>query len=535
MKPQVTIVGCGPVGALAANLLGSYGVPTLVLEREAAEYHLPRAAHFDGEVMRIFQAAGLHTEFDGVVRSFDGMDLVSAKGRPLMQFRTTAQDRTFGHPVANLFYQPELERVLRRGMARFDCVELRSLAEVESLEQSADGVRVTMTDRSSGTQSIIETDYVLGCDGGRSLTRKSMASSMDDLGLHQPWLVIDLLMKREVNLPDIAIQVCDPKRPATLIPFPAPRRRWEFMLMPGEEPEHMTSTETIERLLKPWVTPADYDIERAAVYTFHGLIARPWRRGRLFLLGDAAHQMPPFLGQGMCAGIRDAFNLCWKLEHILKHGANPSLLDTYESERYPHVEAVIKLAIRLGRIIQSKNWLVGAFRNLGFRLAGVIGGGMSTPASASTLHLGPGFFDRGSANRAKPIPFPQPRVEISGGPPKFMDECIGEGFALLVLDRDARSVISAELARRADDAAIRMFRVGESAPVPGMLADTESRLRDWFKKSRTGAALLRPDRVPYGAYALPETGPCEALNSSLMTILAVCGNPGKVEGNEPNV
>jgi 3-(3-hydroxy-phenyl)propionate hydroxylase len=226
---------------------------------------------------------------------------------------------------------------------------------VFALDQDEHGVRVRYEDLSNGKLCEVRAGYVVGCDGARSLVRRFIGSGMDDLGFHERWLVIDVLLKRtREDLGDYSIQHCDPARPATYVRGTGTRRRWEITVLPQEESQDVAQPAKVWALLSRWITPDDAELERAAVYTFHSVIAQKWRNGRLLLAGDSAHQTPPFLGQGMCAGIRDAANLAWKLAAIIQGGAAPDLLDTYQSERQPHVREFIELAIRLGGIINTR-------------------------------------------------------------------------------------------------------------------------------------------------------------------------------------
>ena len=237
-------------------------------------------------------------------------------------------------------------------------------------------------DLASGKRTV-EGDWLWGCDGARSLTRKTLGIELEDLEFDQPWLVVDTMLKRDVELPDVALQVCDPARPTTFIPSSGRHRRWEFMLMPGETAADLEHEETYWPLLESWVTRDDTEVIRAVVYSFHAVIAKEYRSGRAFILGDAAHQMPPFLGQGMCAGIRDAANLAWKLDLVRQGLADDSLLDTYYEERAPHVRAIIARAVQAGRIIQTTDATVAASRDRMFLAAkekeitiGETGGGL---------------------------------------------------------------------------------------------------------------------------------------------------------------
>ncbi len=301
---DVAILGYGPVGALLANLLGQAGLSVEVFERDRQIYDLPRAVHFDGEVMRIFQSVGLAERIAAATRtSSKGMHFVNAEGRTLMIRR--GLDGPGPHGWANnwYFHQPELEAILRAGVERFTNMTVHLGHEVTSVDQ-------------------LDARYVVGCDGARSLVRQAIGSRQHDLGLHQPWLVVDLLCDsdspRVKALPDHTIQLCDPARPMTVVHVGSRRRRWEIMLMPGDDPARLTEPAVFWPMMQRWLGPEDAVLERAAVYTFHSLVQEGWRKGRLLLAGDACHQTPPFLGQGMCAGMRDAANLAWKLAAVLR-------------------------------------------------------------------------------------------------------------------------------------------------------------------------------------------------------------------------
>jgi len=218
-------------------------------------------------------------------------------------------------------------------------------------------------DMSDSTTRRVHARYLIGADGARSIVRKQTGVRVEDLCFDQPWLVVDTLLRRDVQLPELVQQICDPARPTTFIPMSGLRRRWEFMLLPGEDATAMEKPERIAELLAPWVEPDDVEIVRAVVYAFHAVLAHPWRERRVFLAGDAAHQMPPFLGQGMCSGVRDAHNLVWKLALVLRGLASDELLDTYEIERSPHVRSIIETAVALGGLLQTTDPKVAAERD----------------------------------------------------------------------------------------------------------------------------------------------------------------------------
>lgn len=349
------IVGRGPVGATLANLLGLCGVRTLVLEREARTYHLPRAVHFDDECMRVFQTIGLADAILPQTILSPGMLFLDADGRMLLDWSRPQTLTPMGWNLSYRFHQPDLEDALIGGLARWPHVTLRNRCDVFALDQDETDVRVRYEDLSNGKLCEIRAAYVVGCDGARSLVRRFIGSGMDDLGFHERWLVVDVLLKRDRDdLGNYSIQHCDPRRPATYVRGTGTRRRWEITVLPGEDSHDIAQPAKVWELLSRWITSEDAAIERAAVYTFHSVIAQQWRSDRLLLAGDSAHQTPPFLGQGMCAGIRDAANLAWKLASVIRNGAAPEILNTYQSERQPHVREFIELAIRLGGVINTK-------------------------------------------------------------------------------------------------------------------------------------------------------------------------------------
>lgn len=332
--PEVAVVGYGPVGATLANLLGQAGIRTCVYERSTDPYPLPRACHLDAETMRIFQGIGLGDVMDELVETSRGMLFVDGEGNPLFDYEDFVRDPILGWEEDYVFIQPELDAALRLGAERFDCVDVRLGVEVNDWQA-------------------LPGRWVVACDGAASGCRRQAGIDFVDLGYDQRWLVVDVMLRRPVALPDIIHQVCDPRRPATFVPSARNHRRWEFRLLDGETEAEVSAPENVWRLLAPWLEADDGDVVRAAVYGFHATVAETWRRGRLLLAGDAAHQMPPFMGQGMCSGIRDAANLAWKLRAVLRGGSPESLLDSYETERRPHTERCIELSIEAGRLLDE--------------------------------------------------------------------------------------------------------------------------------------------------------------------------------------
>ena len=349
---DVAIIGYGPVGATLAGLLAGRGVRTLVIDREVDIYPLPRAAHVDHEIMRIMQELGCADEMLAGMRPNPGMDFLTADHEVLLSMRSPGLT-SLGWPASVFINQPLFERQLREAVSRLGATTLlgSGVAAIDSSEaamhEHADRVQLTLDDG-----SIVTARYVVGCDGARSFTRRTLGIGSHDLEFEEPWLVVDMLINdADSGLPEFALQVCDPARPHTLVPMPAPRFRFEFMLLPGEDPVAMQTPEAVAELTAGWLPAGAATVERSAVYTFHGLITTRWRSGRVLLAGDAAHQTPPFLGQGMCSGMRDAANLAWKLDLVLRGLAGDALLDAYQVERESNVRAIIDLSMALGNVI----------------------------------------------------------------------------------------------------------------------------------------------------------------------------------------
>lgn len=472
---DVVIVGRGPVGATLANLLGLCGVRTLVLEREASTYHLPRAVHFDDECMRVFQTIGLADAILPHLTLSPGMRFVDAQGRLLLDWPRSPAPTPMGWNLSYRFHQPELEDVLNKGLDRWPHLALRNRCDVFAIDQDRSGARVRYEDLSTGQLVEVSCAYVIGCDGARSLVRRFIGSSLDDLGFHERWLVVDLLLKRErPDLGDFSVQHCNPQRPATYIRGTGKRRRWEITVHPGEDAAEMVQPARVWELLSAWLAPDEAEIERAAVYTFHSAVARQWRAGRLLLAGDSAHQTPPFLGQGMCAGIRDAANLAWKLGSVVAGRAGPDLLDTYQSERAPHARAFIELAIRLGGLINTKAVEAAL-------ATGTPQGDGPFKLDVQKPLLGPGLAggDLGMSGKVAP----QFRLESGAR----SDDGVGYRFVLLC-GSDFSAALTEQQRAVAAAADIALLRGGEAAG-----------LDQWLHDSGFEAVLVRPDRYILGA------------------------------------
>lgn len=495
---DVAIVGCGPVGAFAANLLGAAGLNVVVLEREVGLYPLPRAVHLDHEMMRLIADVGLLEAMAPLMAATDGHVHVGADGDVIRYLGSVGQPRPFHFANDYFFYQPELEAVLRQGIARFDCVDLRTGVEVAAIEQQDDHACLTLT---SG--DTIQARYVIGCDGARSAVRKMSGIVLDDLDFEEPWLVVDAEVDGPLSFPAIgglaagvdlgrfSVMHCDPARPTTVVPGRGNHRRWEFMLLPGEDDAAMMQPDAVARLIAPWVRDLEHRVVRAATYRFHGLVAKTWRDGRMLLAGDAAHQTPPFFGQGMCHGFRDVANLAWKLAAILQVGATDGLLASYQSERDPHVRAVIAAALEAGRYICELDPAAAAARDRRMR----------APAPASSARtaadlippLGAGFL-AGPPDAASGIGvrFIQPDVARADGDAMSLDAATGGGWRLFVL---AGAEISSASASAFAAIGGSIWRIGSD------IVDVRGDLIAWLHRHDAAAVIVRPDFYTYGTSA----------------------------------
>jgi 3-(3-hydroxy-phenyl)propionate hydroxylase len=469
---DVAIIGCGPVGALAANLLGKTGRSVVVIEREAQPYPLPRAVHLDHEMMRLFQSAGVIDRLAGDMRDTEGHLHVGADHGVIRYMGTVGRPRPFSWSNDYFFYQPELEDHLRQALAEYPNVELRFGAGFEALAQDEAGVTLHLSDGAA-----VRARYVIACDGSRSAVRKALGIRLDDLGFEEPWLVVDAEVDGPVRFPDLhgvpeaadlqklSVMMCDPKRPATVVPGRGNHRRWEFMLLPGEDDRAMMQPDAVAALVAPYLDGVPHRIVRAATYRFHGLIAESWRDGGVFLAGDAAHQTPPFFGQGMCHGLRDVANLAWKIEAVLAGDAPDALLDSYQPERDPHVRAVISAAVNAGRYICMLDPDAAADRDARMRATTQQGtaADLIAPIAAGIVAAG----TEGAGER-----FIQPRV---GG--RLLDDVTGGGWRLFT-----RAPIVA-----ADVTVVMADDLDDGGAVAG-----------WLALRGAEAVLVRPDHYVFG-------------------------------------
>ena len=503
MTYDVAIVGYGPVGATLAILLGQRGLRVAVFEKWPQPYPLPRAVHFDHEIGRVLQATGVADEIRSRSEPADVYTWRNAAGETLLEIGRDGA-RVSGWPASSMFSQPDLERVLDVRAQEIPSVDVHRGCEVTHLDVRPDGVGLT-----TGDGRTWEARWVVGCDGANSFVRPHLGATVTDLGFFFDWLIVDVVPHASRRWEPLNWQLCDPARPTTLVSGGPGRRRWEFMRLPGERVEDLDTEATAWRFLAPWdVTPGNATLERHAVYTFQARWVDRWRRGRLLLAGDAAHQMPPFAGQGMCAGIRDAANLAWKLDLVLAGRASETLLDTYPSERLWQVEQAIQLSIDLGKVICVADPAEAAARDEAMIAA--VKAGLPPPPLPATA-IGPGLVRDGDARAGRL--FVQGLVE-HGGRDGLFDDVVGRGWTLLSPVCDPRSTLDPDAAEFFAALGGVSAHVGPDAPVRTL----DGTYREWFAEARTGVVLQRPDFYVFGSS--PTVDGTSALVRALRSALA---------------
>jgi 2-polyprenyl-6-methoxyphenol hydroxylase-like FAD-dependent oxidoreductase len=495
---DVAVVGYGPVGQAMAIALAQHGFNVIAIERWPALYSLPRAVGYDHEVSRILQALGVAQAIAPHTASLKTYEWRSASGQPLKTFHGLDQIGISGWPNGTACCQPSIEAVLDARVRTFDNIVVLQGWEVHSLEQGdAVSIRAAQIGQgaprdAAGASLTIEARYVVGCDGASSVVRRTIAAAngdsdegYEDLGFNADWLVVDIKPRNANDWNNDQLQICDPRRPTTLVCGGPGRRRAEFMLLPSETKEAMSSPEQAWRLLAAhgW-TPDNAELERQAVYSFRGCVARRWRQGRILLAGDAAHLTPPFAGQGLCAGLRDVAALSWRLQQVLRGIARPEILESYGLERAGQVRRFIEFAIELGRVVCVLDPDIAAQR------------------------------DAALLSRSEEDRWPPPRVEPSelfraadahagtlglqavvhdGARQGLFDDIVGHGFVLLAQDQDALQAL--------DEGHWRFLRqIGAHCVTltPDGLIDIEGRYKAWLAELGGRCVLVRPDFYVYG-------------------------------------
>ena len=513
LSTDIAIVGAGPVGLMIANYLGQCGVNVTLVEKLDSLIDYPRAIGLDDESLRTFQAVGLADNVLPHTTPWHAMRFMTPKGRCFADIQPKTDE--FGWSRRNAFIQPLADRVLFEGLQRFDNVKVLFGRELEGFEQSDSGVQLTLKN-AEGRSERLQAKYLIGCDGGNSLVRRSLGISFEGKTAPNQWIVVDIA-NDPLSTPHVYL-CCDPVRPYVSAALPHGVRRFEFMVMPGETEAELSKPENMRKLLaKVLPDPDRIELIRSRVYTHNARLAGRFRQGRVLLAGDAAHIMPVWQGQGYNSGMRDASNLAWKLSLVIKGLANDRLLDSYELERRDHAKAMIDLSVLAGHVLAPPKRWQGTLRDGVSWLLNYV-----PPVKRYFVEMR--FkpmpqYTRGAlivpSEKGSPVGkmFIQPKVLTDAGATVLLDEVIGENFAFIAWGCDPTwGLTTAQIAqwktlgtrfiqvlpdvqlRAPSDAGNDVIRVGDST----------GRLREWFARGSSSIALLRPDRFLAGL-ATPQT------------------------------
>ncbi|MGY8665278.1 bifunctional 3-(3-hydroxy-phenyl)propionate/3-hydroxycinnamic acid hydroxylase [Bradyrhizobium sp. UFLA05-109] len=492
---DVLVVGFGPTGAVASALLGQFGHRTLVIDRLTDIYDKPRAIALDHEIFRHFDNMGIADAISPYVEPFTASEHFGADGQLIRRIDMVAKPYPLGYTPSMVFSQPPVEAELRRHALSFACVRAELGVELVDLVQRPERVEAKLKD-AGGQLRTVTARYVLGCDGASSTVRQIADIALEDLIFDEPWLVVDVRVNQGAlaKLPQNSAQFCNPARPVSFLIGPKNHRRWEIMLLPGEDPRQMERPENVWSLLSPWLAPGDGELWRAASYRFHALVAANWRNKRIIIAGDAAHQQPPFIGQGMCQGLRDATNIVWKLDRVLKRTSPGTLLDSYTTERKQHVIDLTGKIKAIGQSICERDPAAARRRD-----ALILADGGGKPLALTRQEIIPplraGFLSAQDV-AARGSLFPQPAI-VSESEPRLLDKVTGPGLRVFIDGRrsDASS-LAALCATYPDLPATAIAPAGTDKP--GTLEEIDGVLARWFDRHGVVAAIVRPDHYVFG-------------------------------------
>lgn len=486
---DVAIVGFGPSGAVAAGLLGMQGLRVFVCDKAQEIYSLPRAFALDHEIMRVFQQLGVAEQVLSHTEPFTPSEFYGVDGQLIKRFTTVEPPYPLGYVPSLVFTQPPVERILRAHVHTLSSVDVALGCELLELHQNADGATLQLQN-ADGSARQVRARYVIGCDGASSKVRSIAGMVLEDLGFDEPWLVVDVLVNERglAKLPQTSVQFCEPARPCTYLIGPKNHRRWEIALNEDEDLRQVATPEGTWALLSRWITPDDATLWRQATYRFHALVADSWQVGCVFVAGDAAHQQPPFLGQGMCQGIRDVTNLSWKLGAVLRGEASKDLLETYGTERKMHVTELTTRIKAIGQIVGQRS--VAKARERDAHLLAECGGVVkSVPRQNVQPALCAGLLSL-QPHAARGSIFPQPWI-AQGDTRVRLDTLAGTGWRVVVSAGAQSSQLRDAAAAGSPPIKIVHMDAAGFKELDGVLAH-------WFAQHDCEAAIVRPDHYVYG-------------------------------------
>ncbi|QIL79420.1 bifunctional 3-(3-hydroxy-phenyl)propionate/3-hydroxycinnamic acid hydroxylase [Diaphorobacter sp. HDW4A] len=500
---DVLISGYGPVGATLAILLGQQGLRVLILEQSSTVFDKPRAIGMDHEAMRVMQECGIAEALVEKTRPFRGAQWIGVDGQVIEEIDPHPGPFPLGWAPNFTFIQPQLETLLRERVSQLDTIDVRLGWKLTEVEQSDTGVEVRASNVASNDIMSFEADYLLACDGAGSTVRTKLGIGVEDHVFDEWWMVVDAFLKRPVALPETGRQFCNPQRPTSYIPGPQGTYRWELKVMPHEQAEDFKQPENILRALAPFVETDALDICRSAVYRFHALIAKEWRRGKVLLVGDAAHQTPPFMGQGLCSGIRDAVNLAWKLRMVHQGLASSALLDAYEAERRPHVTTLITRTKAIGEQIGELD--VARARERDARMVQEMAEAPRPRLRQSLIPLlDSGVLDPQRSPASGHL-LVQPTVRNAQGALSLLDDQLANGFLLITTTPQAQAWLGPEELRHWNEiGGERLVLLGSTqAPLAcelsPVLRETASLFQRMALEHGFEAVIVRPDRTVFGS------------------------------------
>ena len=501
MNYDIAIIGYGPVGATAANMFAAKGFSVIVVEPKKEIWDIPRAVHFDGQTQRIFQSMGIFDQIKKIIDPITGVNFLNRKGKKLLGISFESHPKVNGYYEGVMFNQPKFEKIIRDNALNFNNIDFKIGAYVSKLESLNNTNNFEIIDCETNEASTFTSTYLIGSDGADSFIRKSLNVNLYDYKCDQDWIVVDYLVDKKYKILDKSrYQICDYKRPTTLLPITDNHVRWEFKINPKDDVDKLETEESIRSFMSPhmWRLNPDIDLNsgeliRSSKYTFHGLLADNFKVNNCFLIGDAAHQTPPFLGQGLCQGIKDAYNLSWKLAGVKEGIYNKKILNSFDTERREVNEFMIKTAIKQGDVIGSQNILKAFIRDMFFVFAKNFPKALTALKFQYSWRFTNGILDNDLyPNNVNGVIFPQPDISIEFENKKF-DQYIKDSFSLIIFNSDKTLLDDLNKIETIGlyDNSIHFF--DNSHPFM-----SDGKLIEWSSANGVSAVIIRPDKHVYG-------------------------------------
>tara|TARA_B100001564_G_scaffold49311_2_gene36375 strand:+ start:1915 stop:3489 length:1575 start_codon:yes stop_codon:yes gene_type:complete len=498
---DIAIIGYGPVGAVTANLFAQKGFNIVVVEPKKDIWNIPRAVHFDGQTQRIFQSMGFMDEISKIIHPMEGISFLNNKGKSIVNLYLKHDEPINGYDESVFFNQPIFEKFLRSEANKHVNIDLKLGFKLANIEANESINNLSILDTNNNEEENITSKYVLACDGANSFVRKSLNIESFDYKCDQDWVVVDYQVDKEYEINTDRYQICDYKRPTTIVPITGQHVRWEFKVNPHDDLKTLEDERNIRKMMQPHLWRLNPDIPlnsgkllRSSAYTFHGLLANNFKFNNCYLLGDAAHQMPPFLGQGLCQGIKDSYNLCWKLTGVINKSFNKKILNSYSLERKGVVDFVIRGAIKQGDIIGSQDWLTATLRDLYLNIASFIPRLLKPLKFQNSWRIKNGIIDKELfPNNANGVIIPHPALNIKVDN-KLFDEYLGNNFGLLVFDNDINVFNDIKKLNSINLFKENIYHINEDNEF-----NRDTKILRWSKENNISAAIIRPDQHIYGS------------------------------------